>query len=161
MEKILRETLNTGKFENVPITRSKMMGAIKGANNKSTELAFQQALIAAGISHFKTNAKLPGNPDIYFPSYQLVVFLDGCFWHGCPQCGHIPKTNSAYWQTKIDRNKERDLQKRTALQKDGYVVVAFWEHEIQNHLSDCIDHLIEMIEDSLLNSIAMYPSRDR
>jgi len=149
VEKILREKLINGQFSSVPIVRSKMMGAIKNANNKSTEQKFQKALIDAGVTYFQVNAKLIGNPDIFFPSYKVVVFLDGCFWHGCPKCGHIPKTNTPYWATKIQRNKERDISKRSALREQGYEIVQYWEHELKEDMKKCINLLRSIIEDNL------------
>jgi DNA mismatch endonuclease (patch repair protein) len=150
MERILREKLVKGRFLNVPGFRSKMMGAIKSANNISTEQKFQKALIDAGITYFQVNAKLIGNPDISFPSYNVAVFLDGCFWHGCPKCGHIPKSNTSYWYTKIERNKERDINKRLALREQGLEVVQYWEHELKDDISSCVNLLKHIIEDNLL-----------
>src|SRR3990167_1362527 len=150
MEKILREKLVNGLFSNVPALRSKMMRAIKGANTKSTEQKFQKALIDAGITYFQVNAKLIGNPDIFFPFYHVVVFLDGCFWHGCPKCGHVPKSNTSYWRTKIERNKERDIQKRLILHEQGYEIVEYWEHELKEDLSRCVKLLANIIEDNLI-----------
>lgn len=150
MERILREKLVNGQFLNVPAFRSKMMGAIKGANNKSTEQKFQKALVDAGITYFQVNAKLIGNPDIFFPSYNVVVFLDGCFWHGCPRCGHIPKSNTSYWRTKIERNKERDVHKRLALREQGYEIIQYWEHELKENMSKCVNLLADVIEDNLI-----------
>ena len=150
MEKILREKLVNCQFSNVPALRSKMMRAIKGANTKSTEQKFQKALIDAGITYFQVNAKLIGNPDIFFPFYHVVVFLDGCFWHGCPKCGHVPKSNTSYWRTKIERNKERDIQKRLILHEQGYEIVEYWEHELKEDLSRCVKLLANIIEDNLI-----------
>ncbi len=157
MEKILRERLVNGQFSNVSVFRSKMMGSIKSANNKSTEKIFQKALIDAGITNFEANAKLIGNPDIFFPSYNVVVFLDGCFWHGCPRCGHIPKSNTSYWAAKIQRNKERDIHKRLALSEQGYEIVEYWEHELKENMVECINTLKSVIEDNLMR-ISLYES---
>jgi len=94
--------------------------------------------------------KLIGNPDIIFPSYKVVIFLDGCFWHGCPICGHIPKTNTPYWQAKIERNIERDTAKAVALQDIGYLVVRFWEHELLHSLNDCMEKVKESLDENLI-----------
>ncbi len=145
MEKLLRKTLENGRFNAVPPIRSKMMGAIKGKGNKSTEMLFRHALIQAGIIGWTTQENIVGSPDIYFPFYKLAVFLDGCFWHGCPHCGHIPKTNSQYWQVKLERTKERDAKKTRALIAQGIAVLRFWEHD----LYASIDHCITVLEDVL------------
>src|SRR5688500_15793960 len=97
MEKLLRETLPGGQFLNVPKVRSRAMSAIRGKNNRSTEIKFRMALVRAGISGWSIHENLPGRPDVYFSGARVAVFLDGCFWHGCARCGHIPKTNSLFW----------------------------------------------------------------
>jgi DNA mismatch endonuclease (patch repair protein) len=59
--------------------------------------------------------------------------VDGCFWHGCPLCGHIPKSNRRYWSPKLLRNKKRDRSVSQALNRRGWAVVRFWEHEIREN----------------------------
>lgn len=71
----------------------------------------------------------PIRPDVVFTRARVAVFLDGCFWHGCPEHGSAPKTNRAYWQPKIARNRERDDQADRLLTESGWVVVRIWEHE--------------------------------
>lgn len=150
MEKILREKLHGGKFNNVPLLRSKMMSAVRGKGNKTTELQFCSALERAGIAGWSLHERIVGNPDIYFPLYEIAIFLDGCFWHGCPECGHIPKTNNTYWQKKIERNKERDYQNELILQDQGYLVIRFWEHQLLDDIDGCIGLLRDEIENRLL-----------
>lgn len=150
MEKLLREKLKNGKFDGVSLSRSRIMGAVKGKGNKSTELKFCLGLANAGIVGWKMHEKLIGNPDIIFPSYKVVIFLDGCFWHGCPMCGHIPKENRSYWKAKIERNSERDTYKAAALTDLGYLVIRFWEHELSNDLNRCIEIVKENIEENLI-----------
>ena len=130
MERLLKQTLPEGRFLNVSVTRSRSMSAVKGKNNSTTERRLRMALVRSGISGWITHAKLPGKPDIYFPNRKLAVFLDGCFWHGCSRCGHIPKTNSVFWATKIKRNRQRD-QKNSKLLR-GILVIRAWEHSLQN-----------------------------
>ncbi|MHB8974086.1 MAG: PDDEXK family nuclease [Pirellulaceae bacterium] len=85
------------------------MRAVRGRGNKSTETRLRLALVRAGISGWRLHAKeVHGKPDFFFPAASLAVFVDGCFWHGCPRCGHIPKAHALFWRTKIDRNKHRD-----------------------------------------------------
>jgi DNA mismatch endonuclease Vsr len=62
-----------------------------------------------------------GRPDILFSDAKIAFFLDGCFWHGRPECGHIPLTDSRFWRTKIELNRERDLEKSAALVETGLV----------------------------------------
>jgi len=102
-------------------------------------------LVRAGISGWKMHAReLPGNPDFCFPEAQVAVFVDGCFWHGCPRCGHIPKSNREYWTKKIDRNKDRDNRISLELRENGWQVVRIWEHELEND-SDVVSRISDNI----------------
>lgn len=87
---------------------------------------------------------LPGKPDFFFPSEKLAVFVDGCFWHGCPTCGHVPKSNSAFWRAKIQRNRERDESATEKLEAIGIKVIRFWEHELL-HPSFCFGHIAKLL----------------
>src|SRR5437016_14594344 len=138
-KKSLRQMLPNGRFEGLTPIRSKTMKAIKGSGNKSTETHLRFALVRAGISGWMLNPKhIFGTPDFYFPQIELAVFLDGCFWHGCPQCGHIPKANRPYWAEKIKRNRTRDRQVDAALASDGIRVIRVWEHQIATDLESVI-----------------------
>lgn len=89
------------------------------------------ALVRAGISGWVLHAKdLPGKPDFFFPTMNVAVFVDGCFWHGCPKCGHIPRTRAEFWAAKIQRNRERDLQMSALLRRQKIRVLRIWEHEL-------------------------------
>ncbi|WP_433169738.1 very short patch repair endonuclease [Kribbella sp. CA-247076] len=68
-------------------------------------------------------------PDIVFTARKIAVFVDGCFWHCCPEHGRQPSVNSRYWSPKLARNVERDRLADAALQDDGWTVVRIWEHE--------------------------------
>ncbi len=136
MERKLKKTLKNGKFENVSDKRSKAMAAIRSKNNRSTELCFKMALVRAGIKGWQTNVRsLHGTPDFYFPDKRIAIFVDGCFWHGCPKCGHYPKTRTKYWKTKILRNRERDKQNRKLLRKESIKVISIWEHSLKTQKS--------------------------
>lgn len=66
--------------------------------------------------------------DIVFPRRRVAVFVDGCFWHGCPEHGRVPRANSHYWTKKLSGNVERDRRTTDALERDGWRVVRVWEH---------------------------------
>src|SRR4051794_5345566 len=68
-------------------------------------------------------------PDLVFPRKRVAVFVDGCFWHGCPAHGVRPRTNADYWAAKIERNRERDERNDDALAASGWAVIRVWEHE--------------------------------
>lgn len=131
MEKILKAKLKNGKFQNVTPLRSKIMSCIPGRRNRSTEVAFRLALVRAGISGWKMHVDIQGCPDFFFPETPLAVFVDGCFWHGCPRCGHIPRTRSSFWQAKILRNRQRDAQNSRILRKEGVQILRIWEHQLK------------------------------
>lgn len=146
MEKALRKTLKNGKFSGVSETRSKAMSAVKGKGNKTTEVRFRLALVRSGISGWKMHASgIIGKPDFYFPEQKLVIFIDGCFWHGCPKCGHIPKSNTKYWREKISRNKKRDKSVTRKLRYRNYKVIRIWEHELKGSISRRVREIIRLI----------------
>jgi len=131
MDKKLRGKLKNGRFQNVPPIRSKAMSAVRSKGNRTTEVTFRMALMRAGLRGWKLHARhLPGNPDFYFPEYRLAVFIDGCFWHGCPKHGHIPATNPEYWKAKIRINRQRDRRKKDHLGRLGVHTLRMWEHAL-------------------------------
>lgn len=77
-------------------------------------------------------ADVIGRPDFVFSERRLVVFVDGCFWHGCPKCKDIPASNTSYWNRKIEGNKKRDKALAIQLQRDGWKVLRFWEHQLRD-----------------------------
>src|SRR5438309_7391618 len=89
--------------------RSEIMRRVRSTNNASTERIMVGALKSRHIRGWKLRPQdLPGSPDIFFPETRLAVFLDGCFWHGCPSCFRAPASNIEYWTRKGARNKQRD-----------------------------------------------------
>lgn len=129
MEKVLKSKLPGGKFLRVSPKRSKTMSHIRGKHNKSTEYKLRVLLIKNKIKGWRLHAKnIFGTPDFYFPKKKIAIFVDGCFWHGCPECGHIPKTRSAFWKTKFDRNQRRAKLVKLKLRQESIKVIRFWEH---------------------------------
>jgi len=131
--------------------RSRTMSAIRGKHNRTTELRLRMAFIRKGIKGWQLNAvELPGKPDFYFENSRLAVFVDGCYWHGCARCGHIPKTRSQFWAAKIKRNQQRDRQKQIALRKLGISTIRVWEHELKDGLNT--ERVINKIKKSMLTT---------
>lgn len=97
--------------------RQHCMSRVKAKDTKP-EMRLRRALWAKGL-RYRKHAKLPGKPDIVFPSRRLAVFIDGCFWHACPEHGSIPKTNKEFWKKKIYRTVERDQENVAALESLG------------------------------------------
>ncbi len=132
VERKLRATLPGGTFAGVSPARSAAMASIRSKNCRSTERALRMALIRAAITGWQLHVKLPGQPDIYFARQRLAVFVDGCFWHFCPKCGHIPHTRRPFWKAKIDRNRSRDRRIRRLLTGEGIRVIRIWEHQLRS-----------------------------
>ncbi|MBD0779643.1 very short patch repair endonuclease [Maribacter sp. ANRC-HE7] len=123
--------------------RSKIMGKIRGKNTKP-ELAFRKALWAKGYRYRIDSRKLIGRPDVVLNKYKTVVFIDGEFWHGFQweERKEKLKTNREFWIAKIERNRQRDEEVNTELERIGFTVFRFWEKEIKNDLEGCIQKVI-------------------
>ncbi|MET0084739.1 MAG: very short patch repair endonuclease [Sedimenticola sp.] len=119
-----------------PEQRSRCMSKIKGKDTKP-ELLLRKALWKKGL-RYRIHYKLPGRPDIAFVGKRLAIFVDGCFWHGCPEHGVSPKSRSEFWKKKLERNRERDKEVNEALAEDGWLVMRFWEHEIMDDLPSVV-----------------------
>ncbi|HEV2327505.1 MAG TPA: very short patch repair endonuclease [Verrucomicrobiae bacterium] len=124
--------------------RSKVMAAIRSKGNKETELRLALILRAHGIKGWRRHRPLPGKPDFVFPTQRLAVFVDGCFWHGCPKHGRNPDSNQHYWLAKLKRNRMRDKMVNRALRVSGWKVLRLWEHDLRS-----IEHAVKRIESSL------------
>jgi DNA mismatch endonuclease (patch repair protein) len=110
--------------------RSEVMSLIRSRGNRGTELRLIALMRAHGITGWRRNQRVFGKPDFVFPKYKLAVFVDGCFWHGCPVHGTRPRTNAAFWRKKIVRNCERDREVTRTLRKAGWRVTRIWEHDL-------------------------------
>lgn len=114
-------------------TRSRVMSRSKSRGTKSTEWKFRSLLIRSGVRGWKVghNSGLPGKPDFFFLRARIAVFVDGCFWHGCPRCRSIPVTNRKFWTAKITGNRDRDKKVVRELRAMGWTAIRIWEHEIR------------------------------
>jgi DNA mismatch endonuclease (patch repair protein) len=114
---------------------SRVMSANKAKNTKP-EITLRKALFNSGLRGYRLHwKKVPGRPDIAYPSKKIAVFVNGCFWHRCPYCKpSFPKSNVGFWKNKFLTNKTRDRKKITILKKDGWKVLTIWECQIKKHL---------------------------
>lgn len=126
-----------------PDKRSEMMSKVKGKDT-TPELKLRKALWSAGLRYRKHYG--PRKIDIAFPGSKVAVFVDGCFWHGCPMHATIPETNKDYWGPKLERNKQRDRENTTALEAEGWAVIRVWEHELKD-----IEAVVKSIRDAVLS----------
>jgi DNA mismatch endonuclease, patch repair protein len=153
MERVLRQRLRNGAFSAVSPTRSRNMSAIRGAGNLSTEQRLRMCLVRAGIGDWVVRPdNLPGKPDFFFATASLAIFVDGCFWHGCPDCGRIPKTRRSFWALKLERNQARDKRTTASLRAQHVSVLRIWECQLRDDrrgtmrritqaLARCANHL--------------------
>lgn len=96
------------------------------------ELRLRSELHRRGLRFFVDRAPIRGvrrRADLVFPRKKIAVFVDGCFWHGCPQHHTVSKTNAEYWREKVDTNRRRDRETDSLLRDSGWRVVRVWEHE--------------------------------
>ncbi|MCP3756225.1 very short patch repair endonuclease [Streptomyces sp. TBY4] len=105
----------------------------QASRDTAPEMLVRRLLHASGV-RYRLQVKVPGMPrrtmDIAFPGRRIAVFIDGCFWHGCPQHATSPKANSDWWRVKLERNRARDLETTAHLEDEGWLVLRFWEHEL-------------------------------
>jgi len=115
--------------------RSETMRRVR-SRDTSPELALRRELHRRGL-RYSLRRKLPGSPDIVFVKSGVAVFIDGCFWHGCPEHCRRPSSNRGYWLPKIERNMRRDRRVDAELKDAGWRVVRLWEHEVKNSPRRC------------------------
>ncbi len=113
--------------DRTPAQRSETMRRVR-AKDTSCEMLLRRELHRRGL-RYRLHTKLPGKPDLVFASARVAVFVDGCFWHGCPKHFRIPATNREYWERKIARNRERDAAATASLRQEGWTVIRIWEHQ--------------------------------
>jgi DNA mismatch endonuclease, patch repair protein len=133
--------------------RSEVMSRIRSRGNKATELALAKLLRVHGIAGWRRQVEIRGRaalrrgpniraapqrrptlrvrPDFIFPKLKLALFVDGCFWHGCPRHATQPRNNRAFWQKKLADNRRRDVRVTRALRRSGWRVVRIWECALQ------------------------------
>lgn len=147
MEKKLRATLRDGAFQ-TSADRSAVMSKIRSKGNRATEWRLRMILVRAGVRGWTLHPHgIQGKPDFFFSDRRVAIFVDGCFWHACPICGHAPKAHSAFWKLKLEGNKIRDLRTTKALSEKGISVLRFWEHELKINASGVSDRIIRSLFD--------------
>ncbi|MEU8873672.1 very short patch repair endonuclease [Streptomyces javensis] len=104
----------------------------QASRDTTQELAVRRLLHGSGL-RYRLHVPVPGMPrrtvDIVFSKLKIAVFLDGCFWHGCPEHATSPRANAEWWRSKLDRNMERDRETTDHMHSAGWTVLRFWEHE--------------------------------
>jgi DNA mismatch endonuclease (patch repair protein) len=116
------------------------------SEDTSPELIVRKLLWGMDFRYRLHRKDLPGKPDIVIPKYKTVIFVHGCFWHGCPTCKHAqirPKNNADYWNKKLDKNIERDKKNESELKKLDWNVLIIWECETKKSKRDLLINKIQ------------------
>ena len=115
-----------------PAKRSEVMSRIRSRGNRDTELRLIAIFRAHGITGWRRHACVFGKPDFVFRRERVAVFVDGCFWHGCPRAKHapLPKNRADWWAAKLSRNQQRDREVTRTLRAAGWRVVRIWECDL-------------------------------
>jgi DNA mismatch endonuclease (patch repair protein) len=122
---------------------SRRMRAVRSTGT-AAEVQLSSCLKRMGF-RFQVHTSIPGfrcRPDLLFPHKRLAVFVDGCFWHGCPRHGTWPSVNAVWWRDKIEENRARDRRSRAALRRAGWQIVRVWEHEKPERAATRISRLL-------------------
>ena len=118
--------------------RSEVMSRIRSRGNKDTELALAILFRAHKIKGWRRHQNIFGKPDFAFRRERLAIFVDGCFWHGCPKHCKLPSGNRMFWEKKLSTNRERDRRVNRELRKLGWRVIRIWEHDLARRGDRCI-----------------------
>lgn len=137
--------LRTRKRNTRALTKSEQMARVRSADTEP-EVVLRRALWRTGL-RYRVRPKLPGTPDLCFPSAKMAVFVDGCFWHGCPDHYVAPVANAPFWSRKISRNMQRDHEVGLALSAMGWKVMRIWEHQIFSHLETVVSEISAEVSD--------------
>lgn len=112
--------------------RAQIMSLVRGKGNRSTELKAISLFREHRITGWRRSSMMDGKPDFVFRDARVVIFVDGCYWHGCRKHGRIPKSNKRYWLSKIAGNRARDKKVGRMLRRKGWFVLRIWEHDLRN-----------------------------
>lgn len=124
------------------------MSTIRSSGNTTTELRLIFMMRKGGITGWRRGARLIGKPDFVFGRQRVVIFVDGCFWHGC-RCKRLPTEHRAFWRAKIGANRARDKQMNRRLRQSGWKVVRIWEHQLKRSPTLVMDRLERVLDDTV------------
>lgn len=129
------------------LLRGRLMARVRSTGNKTTERRLASLLREEGLSGWRRHQPLPGKPDFSWGPAKVVVFVDGCFWHG-HDCGKnlAPKTNTKAWREKIQRNQARDRRASRQLRYLGWAVIRIWECQLAKDPDKCVRRIKRAIE---------------
>lgn len=129
-------------FRRPSAVRSRNMRHVRSRGNLTTEKRIRALLAQARFSSWELHPRdVPYCPDVFFRESRVAVFVDGCFWHVCSKCGHVPDTNRGYWTAKLARNRRRDSRARRTLNRLGFSVVRIWECDLRVNSTQCLNRI--------------------
>jgi DNA mismatch endonuclease (patch repair protein) len=118
-----------------PEVRSKIMASVRSRGNRSTEQRMEKILRQLHLSGYRKQWPVTGKPDFAWPKFRVALFIDGCWWHGCPRCKRCKtpsKSNAAFWQAKVASNRRRDTRVSRRLRAEGWTVLHVWECVVEH-----------------------------
>ncbi|MCY1022098.1 very short patch repair endonuclease [Pyxidicoccus sp. MSG2] len=137
------------------LSRSEQMSRIRGRDT-SPERLLRSALWRAGL-RFRLHARTPhGRPDVVFPKLKVAVFIDGCFWHGCPEHYVRPRTRDEFWSSKLQENVRRDRRQTLLLEEEGWRVCRFWEHQVFESLQVLVEYVRHALRDEAWSALSSW-----
>ena len=137
--------------------RSKIMAAVRTSGG-TTEVKMEKLLRIRGIRGYRKQWPIAGKPDFAWPKSRVALFVDGCFWHGCPRCDRPSKSNLDFWRPKLISNRRRDRRVSRKLRKDGWSVLRVWECRISEERTlSRIMRAVSRLADGLLESGSKRP----
>lgn len=125
--------------------RSQIMASVR-VEDTTPEMAVRRALWAVGVRYRTNVGDLPGTPDIAHKGAKVAVLIDGCFWHGCPECYEAPDSNTEFWKEKLNDNRQRRREVLAQLENMQFTVLQFWECEVQNKLNRVVQQIASTIQ---------------
>ena len=125
--------------------RRALMARIRGRDTLP-EVTLGRVLWALGLRYRLHRRVVGSRPDFVFVGARVAVFVDGCFWHVCPDHFVMPVTNQKYWRPKLNRNKERDSENSARLRRAGWKVIRIWEHEIERRPEVCARRVMRVVK---------------
>ena len=133
------------KHKKRKLTKSEQMARVRSKDTEP-EMVLWKALWKSGL-RYRLRLGLPGTPDLAFFGRKVAIFIDGCFWHSCPEHYTCPVQNAEFWSRKIERNLCRDRKANQNLADLGWSVIRIWEHEIPQDLDSVVRRIRHLVQD--------------
>jgi len=127
------------------LSKSEQMARVR-SKDTTPEVLLRRALWSSGL-RYRLRLKLPGTPDIAITKSKIAIFVDGCFWHGCPEHYTKPVRNADFWKKKLERNVSRDRSVDLKLARLGWTVIRVWEHEVSSELDRIVARIAGLVRE--------------